>query len=75
VSRQREFLADARAVQWTRSRDGLGGVLRKVMTQRRDCALQRLGRSGIDHPALQSDSSAFFAAGPFSEVAFDSKTS
>ena len=34
VSRQREFLADARAVQWTRSKDGLGGVLRKVMTQR-----------------------------------------
>jgi hypothetical protein len=31
VSRQREYLADARAVQWTRSRDGLGGVLRKVM--------------------------------------------
>jgi heat shock protein HtpX len=30
VSRQREFLADARAVQFTRSRDGLGGVLRKV---------------------------------------------
>lgn len=34
VARQREFLADARAVQWTRSRDGLGGVLRKAMTQR-----------------------------------------
>ncbi|MDP2418830.1 MAG: M48 family metalloprotease, partial [Hydrogenophaga sp.] len=26
VSRQREYLADARAVQWTRNRDGLGGV-------------------------------------------------
>ncbi|MDO5691134.1 MAG: M48 family metalloprotease [Pseudomonadota bacterium] len=35
ISRERELLADARAVQWTRSRDGLGGVLRKVMTQRR----------------------------------------
>ena len=34
VSRQREFLADARAVQWTRSRDGLGGVLRKALSQR-----------------------------------------
>ena len=34
VSRQREYLADARAVQWTRSRDGLGGVLRKVLAQR-----------------------------------------
>jgi len=36
VSRQREFLADARAVQWTRSRDGLGGVLRKALTQREE---------------------------------------
>jgi len=34
VARQRELLADARAVQWTRSRDGLGGVLRKALTQR-----------------------------------------
>jgi heat shock protein HtpX len=36
VSRQRELLADARAVQWTRSRDGLGGVLRKALTQREE---------------------------------------
>ncbi|HEX5373335.1 MAG TPA: M48 family metalloprotease [Aquabacterium sp.] len=34
VSRQREFLADARAVQYTRSRDGLGQVLRKVWHER-----------------------------------------
>lgn len=34
VSRQREYLADARAVQWTRSKEGLGGVLRKVLMQR-----------------------------------------
>jgi heat shock protein HtpX len=33
IARQREYLADARAVQWTRSRDGLGGALRKAMTQ------------------------------------------
>ncbi|TSE24449.1 Protease HtpX [Tepidimonas sediminis] len=35
VARQREFLADARAVQWTRQRDGLGRALRKVLGQRR----------------------------------------
>jgi Zn-dependent protease with chaperone function len=35
VSRQRELLADACAVQFTRSRDGLGGVLRKVWHQMR----------------------------------------
>lgn len=38
VSRQRELLADARAVQWTRSRDGLGRVLRKALTQSEDDA-------------------------------------
>lgn len=42
VSRQREFLADARAVQWTRSREGLGGVLRKALTQR--------GQQGLHAP-------------------------
>ena len=33
VSRQREYLADARAVQFTRSKVGLGGVLRKALGQ------------------------------------------
>lgn len=31
VSRQREYLADARAVQWTRNPDGLGRALRKAL--------------------------------------------
>lgn len=53
VSRQREFLADARAVQWTRSRDGLGGVLRKVMTQRRDSPESQSHHHGLAHPAVQ----------------------
>jgi len=30
VSRQREYLADASAVQFTRSKDGLGGALKKI---------------------------------------------
>lgn len=47
VSRQREFLADARAVQFTRSRDGLGGVLRKVAGGR------GWGASRGFHPAVQ----------------------
>ncbi len=54
VSRQREYLADARAVQWTRSQNGLGGVLRKVQTQ---SALAARGldvrHTGIDHPSVQ----------------------
>ncbi|MFZ3140594.1 M48 family metalloprotease [Polaromonas sp.] len=52
VSRQREFLADARAVQFTRSKDGLGGVLRKVAGERARAA----GHSGAAahqlHPAV-----------------------
>jgi Zn-dependent protease with chaperone function len=40
VSRQREYLADARAVQWTRSRDGIGGVLRKILHQQNELAAQ-----------------------------------
>ena len=56
VSRQREYLADARAVQWTRSRDGLGGVLRKVMAQRRDTPAgyaDSPAHTGLAHPAVQ----------------------
>lgn len=41
VSRQREFLADARTLQWTRNRDGLGGVLRKVLGQQRQAGRAR----------------------------------
>lgn len=52
VSRQREFLADARAVQWTRSRDGLGGVLRKVMTQQREGVAPRSVNSPLQHLLL-----------------------
>ncbi len=44
VSRQRELLADACAVQFTRSRDGIGGVLRKVrhQSQRHEDRLARV---------------------------------
>ena len=60
VSRQREYLADARAVQWTRSRDALGGVLRKVLMQRLQAQLHaggwqsdRRSHTGLDHPLVQ----------------------
>lgn len=43
VSREREYLADARAVQWTRSRDGLGGVLRKALAQQSPTAARASG--------------------------------
>ncbi len=59
VSRQREFLADARAVQFTRSRQGLAGVLRKIaqeVAQELDASggPARAGRSAeIVDPAVQ----------------------
>jgi len=52
VARQREYLADARAVQWTRSRDGLGGVLRKVMAQREARVAARAVGSPMQHLLL-----------------------
>lgn len=52
VSRQREFLADARSVQWTRSRDGIGGVLRKVMGQRHEGVQSRRIGSMVQHMLL-----------------------
>ncbi len=55
VSRQREYLADARAVQWTRSKDGLGGVLRKVLgTQAVDEEGTRAIGSPLQHLLLVS---------------------
>ena len=48
VSRQREFLADARAVQFTRSKEGLGGVLRKAAGEESQDT-----RRGSLHPAVQ----------------------
>lgn len=55
VSRQREYLADARAVQWTRNRDGLGGVLRKVMSQQRQGVEPSRVGSMVQHLLLVSD--------------------
>ena len=50
VSRQREFLADASSVQFTRNRDGIGGALAKI------------GRDGsrVAHPLADEASHMFF---------------
>jgi heat shock protein HtpX len=55
VSRQREYLADARAVQFTRSKEGLGGVLRKVAGQQQQAFAGRgaqLFHSSVRHMLL-----------------------
>jgi Zn-dependent protease with chaperone function len=58
VSRQREFLADASAVQFTRNPHGIGGALRKI---------GGLGLAGglgtrIDHPRAEALSHLFLGA-------------
>ena len=65
VSRQREFLADARAVQFTRSKEGLGGVLRRVAGE------PVAGRPRSLHPAVHhmllvgaADETRWFASHP-----------
>lgn len=55
VSRQREFLADASAVQFTRNPGGIGGALRKLMSP-------KVG-SRISHPRAEEVNHMFFGSG------------
>ncbi len=58
VSRQREFLADASAVQFTRNADGIGGALRKIGGLSRSMTLG----SRIEHPNAEQLSHLFLGA-------------
>lgn len=53
VSRQREFLADASAVQYTRNPNGLAGALTKIASH----------SSRLEHPKAQEASHMFFGNG------------
>ncbi|MCA3219042.1 MAG: M48 family metallopeptidase [Burkholderiales bacterium] len=66
VSRQREFLADASAVQFTRNPDGIGGALRKI-----GGLAEELGAIGskVDHPHAETLSHLFLAGARPSFVA------
>jgi Zn-dependent protease with chaperone function len=56
VSRQREYLADAYAVQFTREPTGIGDALRKIDTQlRRGERLQHVNAEVVSHLLLSSD--------------------
>lgn len=58
VSRQREFLADASAVQFTRNPDGIGGALRKIggLTEATGLGTR------INHPQAETLSHLFLGA-------------
>ena len=55
VSREREYLADAAAVQFTRNPDGIGGALKKIGGIS--------AGSNLDEPNAESASHLFFASG------------
>lgn len=56
VARQREYLADAYAVQYTRQPSGIGDALRKIATQlRRGERLQHVNAEVVSHLLLSSD--------------------
>ncbi len=49
VSRQREFLADASAVQFTRLRDGIAGALKKIGGRPDTSTIENAGAEEISH--------------------------
>ncbi len=61
ISRQREYLADASAVQFTRNPDGIGGALRKIGALAEG--------STVRHPMARDASHLFFGSA-FSRSAF-----
>ena len=58
VSRQREFLADASAVQFTRNPEGIGGALRRIAGLSQETGLG----TRIEHPQAESLSHLFLGA-------------
>ncbi len=65
VSRQREFLADASAVQFTRNPDGIAGALRKISTGAQSgVRLQAQKASEISHMLFTKGLDSIFATHP-----------
>jgi Zn-dependent protease with chaperone function len=61
VSRQREYLADASAVQFTRNPEGIGGALRKIGGAVESSRAEGGAGSAIHHPQAESLSHMFMA--------------
>jgi len=74
VSRQREFLADASAVQSTRNPDGIAGALKKIGGLYQSSQIENVNASQVNHMffanAFKSRLSALFATHPPLEVRF-----
>ncbi len=59
VSRQREFLADASAVQFTRSKDGIAGALKKIGGHAQGSELETAGAPSMSHAYFSTGVSSF----------------
>ncbi len=64
VSRQREFLADASAVQFTRNPDGIAGALKKIGGLHRGSRLRHENADEASHMLFGSGTPAMFATHP-----------
>jgi len=59
VSRQREYLADASAVQFTRNPDGIGGALKRIGATEIGSTLENSGAAEISHALFAEGISGF----------------
>jgi hypothetical protein len=64
ISRQREFLADASAVQFTRNPDGIAGALKRIGGYSHGSKLQTAGAQEFSHMFFSSGISSMFATHP-----------
>jgi len=68
ISRQREYLADASAVQFTRQNDGIGGALKKIAAWAHGSTLADAGVEEVSHMlfanGLRQQFSGLFATHP-----------
>ncbi len=62
VSRQREFLADASAVQFTRNPNGIANALKRIGGMLPPRASEKIPGSTIDHPRSEEASHMFFSS-------------
>ncbi len=60
VSRQREFLADASAVQFTRNPDGIGGALQRIGADSTGSVLKNNDSKEISHALFSQGFTSFF---------------
>lgn len=64
VSRQREYLADASAVQFTREPEGIGGALKKIAAHSQHGTLEAADAQEVSHMLFASGLNSMFATHP-----------